>query len=330
MKKLQKKDSKKQYQNVKGITLVALVITIVVLLILAGVTITTLFGESGIITKAQKAKGETENGVTDELEGLSNLEDQISGKWRDNGNGTLKNGSTIVSIGDYVNYNEGSFTYTPDITKGVGTNRTSGGGKVPVILGTTQLTTENLTWRVLGINENGQLELVSSNQTSQDLYLANDTGWINVESNLDTFCDELYGKGENAEKARSLDLNDIDKLTKYDKTKYSGYGEIWQYRFPDGGTHLQYRRKAKEENASWSNWENIVTDVEEFQNFRMPGNNAVIDSESPGEGKELVNTIYSYNIAENITVEDGYTTELVTTIYDMITIGKKRIFLACI
>ena len=32
-----------------GITLIALVITIIILLILAGITITTLFGESGII-----------------------------------------------------------------------------------------------------------------------------------------------------------------------------------------------------------------------------------------------------------------------------------------
>lgn len=40
----------------KGITLIALVVTIVVLLILAGISINTLFGESGIINKADKAK----------------------------------------------------------------------------------------------------------------------------------------------------------------------------------------------------------------------------------------------------------------------------------
>lgn len=39
-----------------GITLIALVITIVVLLILAGVTIATLTGENGIIAKANQAK----------------------------------------------------------------------------------------------------------------------------------------------------------------------------------------------------------------------------------------------------------------------------------
>ncbi len=44
----------------KGITLIALVITIIVLLILVGVSIATLTGESGILTKANTAKQETE------------------------------------------------------------------------------------------------------------------------------------------------------------------------------------------------------------------------------------------------------------------------------
>ena len=42
-----------------GITLIALVITIIVLLILAGVTITTLTGENGILKKATEAKAQT-------------------------------------------------------------------------------------------------------------------------------------------------------------------------------------------------------------------------------------------------------------------------------
>lgn len=40
----------------KGITLIALVITIIVLLILAGVSIAMLTGKNGIITQAQNAK----------------------------------------------------------------------------------------------------------------------------------------------------------------------------------------------------------------------------------------------------------------------------------
>ena len=44
----------------KGITLIALVITIIVLLILAAVSIATLTGENGILSKANTAKTETE------------------------------------------------------------------------------------------------------------------------------------------------------------------------------------------------------------------------------------------------------------------------------
>ena len=45
-----------------GITLIALVITIIVLLILAGVSIATLTGENGILSKAETAKMETDEG----------------------------------------------------------------------------------------------------------------------------------------------------------------------------------------------------------------------------------------------------------------------------
>ena len=43
-------------RKIKGVTLIALAVTIIVMLILAGVTISTLIGNSGITTQAQKAK----------------------------------------------------------------------------------------------------------------------------------------------------------------------------------------------------------------------------------------------------------------------------------
>ena len=52
---------KNKKTNNKGITLIALVITIIVLLILAGVAISTLTGDNGILTKAVTAKKDTEN-----------------------------------------------------------------------------------------------------------------------------------------------------------------------------------------------------------------------------------------------------------------------------
>ena len=61
--------AKRIKENNRGITLVALVITIVILLILAGITISTLVGENGIITKAREAELSTElSAYKEELE----------------------------------------------------------------------------------------------------------------------------------------------------------------------------------------------------------------------------------------------------------------------
>ena len=67
----------KQKSKEKGITLVALVVTIIVLIILAGVSIAMLVGENGIITQAQRAAQETEQAKRDEEAGLSSLETAI-------------------------------------------------------------------------------------------------------------------------------------------------------------------------------------------------------------------------------------------------------------
>lgn len=53
------KKLKEKFKNNKGITLIALVITIIVLLILAGVSIATLTGDNGILKQAQEAKNKT-------------------------------------------------------------------------------------------------------------------------------------------------------------------------------------------------------------------------------------------------------------------------------
>ena len=53
-------------QNTRGITLIALVITIIVLLILTGVSISMLTGQNGILTQAQNAKQATEKSAEQE------------------------------------------------------------------------------------------------------------------------------------------------------------------------------------------------------------------------------------------------------------------------
>ncbi len=54
------------FKEQKGITLIALVVTIIVLLILAGVTIAMLTGQNGILTNAQKARETTSQAEAEE------------------------------------------------------------------------------------------------------------------------------------------------------------------------------------------------------------------------------------------------------------------------
>ena len=67
----------------KGITLVALVVTIVVLLILAGVSINLVLGDNGIITKAKEAQRKSAEASQNDLIGMNELaqqlEEQING-----------------------------------------------------------------------------------------------------------------------------------------------------------------------------------------------------------------------------------------------------------
>lgn len=62
-----------------GITLIALVITIIVLLILAGVSISTIMGDNGLIAKAKAAGEKTKQAQLDEYKALEDLEMAIDG-----------------------------------------------------------------------------------------------------------------------------------------------------------------------------------------------------------------------------------------------------------
>ena len=69
-------EQKRMQKNSKGITLIALVITIIVLLILAGVTIATLTGDNGILNQAGKAKDKTT-----EAESIERVQVEVAGSY---------------------------------------------------------------------------------------------------------------------------------------------------------------------------------------------------------------------------------------------------------
>ena len=71
----------------KGITLVALVVTIVVLLILAGVSINLVLGNNGIIAKAKDAETKSAEASQNDLKGMNALVSEMEGALAGNGSG---------------------------------------------------------------------------------------------------------------------------------------------------------------------------------------------------------------------------------------------------
>ena len=82
-------------KNNKGITLVALVVTIVVLLILAGVSINLVLGNNGIIAKAQEAKTKQAEASENDLKGMNSLIEQMESTLNGSGNGGKTEPETV-------------------------------------------------------------------------------------------------------------------------------------------------------------------------------------------------------------------------------------------
>ena len=327
-----------------GITVVALVITIIIMLILAGVTVKIATG-GGIIDKTKNESGEfeieqekekvksgylsyisakmTDNDAPLSVEDAKTTGNATSGWtatftktnneykltkdgkviltkqngidviWTDNGNDTFTKGDVTLKVGDIVNYDEGTgYSTTVEVSKsGYVNNQT--------------YTTENLNWRVLGINAKGELELISDNPTSKKLYLKGERGYLNAEDILNNMCNKLYGQGEHATGARSLNVEDINKLGNYDPTTKSGYGDIWTYRFPTSGEYIQ-SKVTKTDGTLVTDWTNITNT--DFQTFRMPGETEKISADNRNDtGRSVEYTSYSYTVEDKVkqTTSDG-------------------------
>ena len=130
--------------NQKGITLIALVITIIVLLILAGVTIATLTGDNGILTRANDAKEKTEQAEQEEREDLDATEDLINEYVGIDWNAALANAekhpdqktSTAIGVGtdgravnmdlwEYTKLDDGTYGLNDEESLSYGETRTS-------------------------------------------------------------------------------------------------------------------------------------------------------------------------------------------------------------
>ena len=103
-----------------GITLIALVITIIVLLILAGVAIATLTGDNGILTKTADAKKVTLQGEEKEQIRLGYLDYQLASSMRQGENLSVEGAEVIKNL-------DNTWTITFTNTRNVYTLSADGG-----------------------------------------------------------------------------------------------------------------------------------------------------------------------------------------------------------
>ena len=88
-----------------GITMISLAVTIIVLIILAGVSISMIIGDNGIITQAQRAAKETANATIASEEQMNALIDELHRYSEDDeSSGSLAELVTSTNYGDYIDY----------------------------------------------------------------------------------------------------------------------------------------------------------------------------------------------------------------------------------
>ncbi len=209
---------KKILKNTKGITLVALVITIIILLILAGISISALTN-TGIFQKAKDAKQKSEDAALDQNTKLDEYENEID-KYIPKENSLAK----AVKVGDYVAYTPDKLDNNALTTLKTNLKNYSGANDNTT---NSAIARDSLSWRVLDVDETtGQVRLISATPTKKSIELKGYNGYNNAVKLLDDACSTLYNS-KLATKVQNLKIEDIqDKMKEKDYSKlYSEYGK---------------------------------------------------------------------------------------------------------
>ena len=209
-------------KEMKGITLVALVVTIVVLLILAGVSINLVLGDNGIITKAKEAQRKSAEASQNDLIAMNELAQALEGSLSGNNGGSSSGedeptAKTLVEaydagelkIGDYVNYVPvAGKTYTSVTNENGWADQT-------------YTVDTSTTWRVLG-KEDDHILLISGSPIKKNINASSTNDWdkdpylymkgaysyVNCVSRLNNIC-AIYSNSYGT--ARSITIEDVNK-----------------------------------------------------------------------------------------------------------------------
>ena len=267
---------KKEKQKNNGITLIALVITIIVLLILAGVTIATLTGENGILTRAQAAEVETRGAAVEEEKNLWEA-NKIANKYATGDVETLAellerigpNGSKLLIQEEIDEINEtgkttiGSRTIefgTDAITIGEIYNDSMIGQKV------TYSSNGQSNWIIFGKDESGNVLLTTESPIANGFNLYGSAEkWLSYENDLKQACSgyggEIQGKTVTS---RSITMEDINYVTGFNVDSLN----FDTYTFgPDPGDYANKKVNYYFPSTSGTDYWKKATSEEEAQTF---------------------------------------------------------------
>ena len=190
--------SKKKSLQEKGITLIALVVTIIILLILAGVTLNMALSQDGLFSKTKEAADKYKQAQSDEEEMVRQIATQMYSEYV----GAEVTGYTPTGISCEIETTTSGHTDTQNFER------------------------ENLTWRIWDFD--GTTLRIIGDTTDSQLYLYGVEGYNNGVWALDHICKELYSNDEHGITATTLKRSDIQKVSTYDYTEYMHKVGNWQ------------------------------------------------------------------------------------------------------
>ena len=238
-----------------GISLIVLVITIIVMIILAAAIILSL-SNSGIISKANKAKTDSDtanlkeyvNTLRAEWELMTADEQTAEGSFEAYANKKLEKSGYKGAVGAdgevYSNLNENvmaairagikvgdvvtgytvtSTTYETSGEENTAPSRTETDPTKQIVT-----TNTDITWKYLGVNANGEMEIMASLSTTEaaaantKVKLSGKGGYLKGPDMLNTICEKLYsvsGVGT----ARSMNIDDVNNILGYTGEKGAYY-----------------------------------------------------------------------------------------------------------
>lgn len=248
----------KNLQQNRGITLIALAITIIILLILAGITIGSITGNKGTISQTHQATADAQKqSIVEKIQADLLTEKTKTGKTptkseliniiKENGYAKEEPGTDSfvskdgeyeikyeeitgwlrIMVGDTVDYTPDTVTeeekskLVSDLQKGLSEGYN---GKIK----NTSVNQKDFNWKVYNITDDS-VELISDGITDDYIALYGVLGFTNGVYLLNEYCNLLYNNQSVGATARSMNIEDITDKLKTDENGKKVYEDFEDY-----------------------------------------------------------------------------------------------------